>query len=71
MVEEGINPPLFSSKHRLDEGDSCGIIKLIYNCKIAEETWPPKARIPSLNPPIPCPLSSITFSIGKQKRATY
>ena len=35
--------------------------------KTVEFTWPPKARIPSLNPPIPCPLSSITFSLGKQK----
>ena len=39
--------------------------------KTVEDTWPPKARIPSLNLPIPCPLSSITFSLGKQKRATY
>lgn len=35
--------------------------------KTVECTWPPKARIPRLNPPIPCPLSSITFSLGKQK----
>jgi hypothetical protein len=37
--------------------------------KTVEDTWPPKARIPSLNPPIPCPLSSITFSLGKQKKS--
>ena len=28
-------------------------------------------QVPSLNPPIPCPLSSYIFSLGKQKRATY
>lgn len=25
--------------------------------KTVEYTWPPKARTPSLNPPIPCPFS--------------
>lgn len=40
-----------------------------------EKLWKMRGRsarhVPSLNPPIPCPLSSINLLFWKTKRATY